>query len=363
MKVLIISGSYPPIRCGVSEGTVKLSTYLRKLGVTTKILTSTAAHKDDWSLPLINSWTFGALGTVLKTVTAEKPDLIHIEYPAIPYGRKPFINFLPLFLRLRFPRIPVVIRVHEYHDASLLGRIRILITVLFANRLVIPNRESIEKISRILPWKKFDHIQIGSNIAVIPLSDKLRQDLIGRFELGQKQVVTYFGLVDPSKGVEQLLSSLDQWPANSKLVIATHYNNQNDFHRQLKQLVDESRGQAVWTGFLEEPDISGILQLSDLVTLPFDQPISLRRGSMLAAIVHGIPVITTGPASPPLIDGENIIALPDNESDTIAKAVNRLLTDDKLRKLLRVGALKLASNFDWTEIAKKHLRIYEELAN
>ncbi len=361
MKILMISGSYPPIKCGVSEGTVKLSTSLRALGHSVRILTSTQAMQDDWSMPAVPKWTWAATGIVLRAVKSEGPDIIHIEYPAVPYGKKPFINFLPLILRLRFPQFPVIIRAHEYHDASWLGKVRVLVTIFFASAIVIPNPESFQKIKLLLPWKRLVHIPIGSNIGVIPASSALKQKLRRRYGLSGQKLAIYFGFIDPSKGVKELIESTKRWTDKTKLLLATHFDPANEFHREIQKAVEESQGQVVWTGFLPEEEISTLFQLADLAVFPYDQPVSMRRGSLIAALVHGVPSITTGPAVQPLRNHENCLTLENNQPATIASVVNELLEHPELSKLIRSSALKLASNFDWTSIAQKHAEIYQSL--
>src|SRR5690606_22549500 len=59
-------------------------------------------------------------------------------------------------------------------------------------------------------------------------------------------------------------------------------------------LAPEGLGQAVQrTGWLPPEAVSAHLQACDVVVLPYRDGASLRRGSLLAALVHGLPIVTT----------------------------------------------------------------------
>jgi glycosyltransferase involved in cell wall biosynthesis len=107
--------------------------------------------------------------------------------------------------------------------------------------------------------------------------------------------------------------------------------------------------------------ISVALSLADVVVLPFDQPVSMRRGSIVAAICHGSCVVTTGPADEVLVDGKNCILIPNNAPTNIARAVSGLFDKPKLAKLIRFNAKETSKQFNWEEIAKRHDSEYQRL--
>jgi glycosyltransferase involved in cell wall biosynthesis len=149
--------------------------------------------------------------------------------------------------------------------------------------------------------------------------------------------------------------------AGCKLVIVGEYDQHLAFHRELKALIASSKADIEWVGFLDDAATSGLLQVTDMVVLPYEQPVSLRRSTLLSSLVHGKPVITTGPASPPLINKQNCYLIDSNDPDTIVNAVEELRNNSKLSTMLAERAARLAADFNWERIASKHVELYQKL--
>ena len=69
--------------------------------------------------------------------------------------------------------------------------------------------------------------------------------------------------------------------------------------RALDALADELgvSAELIWTGYLEPPEVSAALLSADMAVLPYADGASFRRGSLLAVLAHGLPVITTTPGT------------------------------------------------------------------
>ncbi|MEI2691270.1 MAG: glycosyltransferase [Anaerolineae bacterium] len=98
--------------------------------------------------------------------------------------------------------------------------------------------------------------------------------------------------------------------------------------------------------------------------MPYRDGASFRRGSLMAAIAHAMPVISTEPAVtiPELRHGENIWLAPVRSPEALAEAAARLWQEPALRRQLSQGARELAGRFTWDAIADRHIEIYRELA-
>jgi len=109
------------------------------------------------------------------------------------------------------------------------------------------------------------------------------------------------------------------------------------------------------------------LATSDVCVLPYRDGASPRRGSLLAALTQGIPVVTTTPAPavydglPAFRDGEVARWVPVGDARAIAGAVQAILRDDLLAARLRVGAAAYAKRFTWPAIATQTLALYDTL--
>lgn len=82
---------------------------------------------------------------------------------------------------------------------------------------------------------------------------------------------------------------------------------------------------------------------------------------VLEALACGTPVVTANISSLPEVVGEaGILVNPYNTSD-ISQAIGKLLTDDKTYTMLKEKSPEQAEKFDWTETAKRTLKVFEDL--
>jgi len=135
------------------------------------------------------------------------------------------------------------------------------------------------------------------------------------------------------------------------------------------------RDELIWTGYLEPPEVSAALLSADMAVLPYADGASFRRGSLLAVLEHGLPVVTTtggkGQGSnseigeqqtwPELVDGDNALLVQPGDVEGLVRAIERVAVDSKLRLRLAEGAEKLADLFSWARIAEAHIALYRRL--
>lgn len=357
-KVLYISGSWPPIKCGVGDYLNNLTQYINSDWV---VITSAAADSSDSVFNIVKDWKFSDWPIISAKITEVNPDIIHYEYPSTQFGRKPFPNFLPRYIKKQFPQIPLLATVHEYHDASKLGKKRIEFTLKPFNNIFVSNIEDQKALSSKFPSKQFELVRVGSNIPVAKMGPLKKRRIYKELNPSNKDLVVYFGYIDPSKGVGNLVTSMAEWGSNSRLILATEHNPENPYHTELNKQIVAVNQDIHWTGYMPSDRISAALQLASVVVLPFDQPISMRRGSLIAALSHGCTIATTGPAAEVLIDQKNSWLMPDNSPNNITRAIGGLLGEPKLAKLIGLNAKETSKQFEWKEIAKQHDSEYQRL--
>ena len=83
----------------------------------------------------------------------------------------------------------------------------------------------------------------------------------------------------------------------------------------------------------------------------------------LEAMACGCPVVTSNTSSLPEVVGEAGIMVNPYDTDSLAQAMRRVLTDDKLRdKMVRRG-LEQAKKFSWEKTAAQTLEVYEKVGD
>ncbi len=111
-------------------------------------------------------------------------------------------------------------------------------------------------------------------------------------------------------------------------------------------------------GVLPSDDIERRLSESD-VLLFLRGGISSRRGSALAGLACGLPVVAfEGPETGPPITEAGVLLSPEGDRPALANNLTRVLSDDALRNDLRKRSLEAREKyFSWNVIARKFLQV------
>ena len=181
----------------------------------------------------------------------------------------------------------------------------------------------------------------------------------------------YFGFLNESKGADTLLRALVQLDERHQLVFiggqtgSSDPNNNQAFLTGLRQLItalglDE---RVHWTGFIPDERVSAFLHAADVMVMPYRDGVSLRRGTLMAALAHGRSLITTTPTAPTpeLVHGQNVWLVPPDDPTALTAAIRTVLADESLQRRLGEGALQVAGLFTWEKIATETAVFYQTL--
>ncbi|MDO8689669.1 MAG: glycosyltransferase family 4 protein [Dehalococcoidia bacterium] len=399
MKVLLISGEFPPLIGGVGDYTACLAASLCDMGVQVAVLTSRAAGRSAFPFPVraeVPNWDFGCWARVRREIARHRPDLVHIQYQAAAYGLHPAINLLPALLRLTDRGIRALVTFHDlrvpyvFPKAGPLREKMLRLMARGCRGVICTDAADLDSVSRWSLRSRAFLIPIGSNIPVAPADPKApaapgssAEALPGRLDgvcanvLCQEDVLIlgYFGLLNQSKGVELLLRAyhlVRQRGKSLRLVMIGADLGDSDptnvaYARRVRAMASELDvdGSICWTGRLTAADTSRALQGLDFCVLPYVDGASFRRGTLMAALSHGLPVITTAPSyhpvggdGPSLSDGENCRLVLPGDVGQLAEAIEELASSVSLRERLAAGAIDLARHFTWGEIARQTVAAY-----
>jgi glycosyltransferase involved in cell wall biosynthesis len=358
----MVTGEYPPDVGGVADYTALLARHLSALGVEPRIVTGLG-----WDLSCLSRIAALAAGC----------DVVHLQYQPAAYGLRGAITLLPVWLRLTRPGMPVVTTFHDLRAPYLFpkaGPLRRLVVHLLLRSSHAAIFSAAEDLDASGPGPYRRCIPIGSNVSLHPLPAGGRAALRARVGVERDEsLVGFFGLLNASKGLETLLDALvlarQHGTAARLLLIGEplgHSDPRNratsaDLQRHIARLGLTDRVHT--TGWLAADEVSAYLQACDLVALPYRDGASARRGSLLAALAHGLPIVTTAaPGRRPFLehDGQALLVPPD-EPSALAAALERLAADAALRARLSRGAAQAAERFDWQTIASATLQLYQEV--
>lgn len=380
MRILFITGEYPPQPGGVGDYTQRLGQALVRNGHEALVVT---VVKRKWQLWQVTTdgdralptpagragWGIGSLGRLTRLVHQLRSDWCHIQYQTGAYQMKIGVNLLPLLLRRS--RLPTAITYHDLLPPYLFpkaGVVREWVTLLPARtaRVVIvtnPEDETTLRAARVRPHL----IPIGANID--PVLPEGYDRSIWRADVGvsdEMPLIGYFGLLSPGKGIDLLIDLIADQPAWRLLIIGGAATSPTDrvYAKTIQQRLETLalRDRVIITGHIAAEQVSAFLHACDLIVLPFRDGASLRRGSLLAALAHGCAVITTPPASPATAAAlTGVVHFAAAHPESLKTAIISLLSNPNARLRLSEAARQAARRFDWQNIAAAHLELYRSL--
>ncbi|MFN8484828.1 MAG: glycosyltransferase [Anaerolineae bacterium] len=385
-SVLFVAGEYPPAQGGLGDYTRELGRALIAQGQACRVLTlavpgvpvQDSATPDDPPVSrAVRRWNWPAWGTV--RATAAQADIVHIQYQTAAYGMHPVANALPWLLRRR--RIPVVTTYHDTRIPYLFpkaGRVRDWATFALARWSDTTIATNNEDAAILRPAaRRLAVIPIGSNIAPMATEADGAAWRAGHGIGPDVPLLVYFGFVNRAKGADTLVDALARLRAMgmpARLLMLGGQVGASDPTNQA--FLAETRAQAerlgvaeamLWTDFLPEAEVSAALTAADVAVLPYRGGVSLQRGTLMAALAHGLPIVATRPTHPtpgplPGLTDDVDAALTAPESPTaLAETVAALLADPARRTRLGAGARALAARFHWDTIARQHVEVYREV--
>jgi glycosyltransferase involved in cell wall biosynthesis len=316
-------------------------------------------------------WRLRELPTVLgRLAEAGNETIVHIQYPAVAYRRNPMINLLPALLRGRRPSVPVVVTMHDARVTRMRRRAR-MAPMLAAARAVVhvdaPDRPYLDR------WTWLNRpltvcIPVGATISPILTSAADRQICREELELnGPDPVVAFFGMLYAHKGLEELVEAIGLLRSNGRpvrLLVIGDFDRETPFEAEVTELLREGRAQGwtVWRRGADAMGASRALRAADVAALPFHSGAASNRSSLLSALAHGLPTVTTrGPATPPDFDTQFPVGLvPTRDAAALAEAIAAQLDSNRGADPVFQSTCSAAIP-SWSRVAEEHLKVYEYL--
>ncbi len=298
MRILLISGSLPPMKCGVGDYTGNLAKALaRREDTSVAVLTDVAATPippdfDFQVFPISQGWKMADFFRIADAARGWRPDLVHIQYPTQGYGTSYLPWLLPTLFRIL--RVPIVQTWHEYHMEKVR---RNLLNAVLGGGLIAVRPDFKGMMPRWYRWlvhrKRFAFIPSASAIPLVRLTDGERLATQSRFALPSTNLVAYFGFVHPAKQVEMLFEIAD--PLKDHLILICDLNSDDEYQKTILSRLNQEpwTGKVTVTGFLPAEDVGRILALADAVVLPFRDGGGIWNTSIHAAVTQGTFALTT----------------------------------------------------------------------
>jgi glycosyltransferase involved in cell wall biosynthesis len=277
----------------------------------------------------------------------------------------------PDFIPPRFGAKKTVITVHDlafllFADIQTADSLRyyaggIRRAVKQADRIIAVSAATRDDLVRLLdvPRQKISVIWEGLHPQFRPMESDAVRPILDRYHLPDDYIL-FVGTIEPRKNIPNLLKAYALLKTRPKLVLV---------------------GQKGW---LSDPVFDAIhaLKLTEEVVWLEDVPFTDLPALYNGARVHILPSLYEGFGFPPLeamacgtptivsdrgalreVAGEAALFIDPDAPESIAGALEQLLTDDSLRADLRARGLEHVKQFTWRAAAEKTLALYEEVLN
>ena len=372
---------------GVGAYTAEIAAALVARGWQVSVLTSRAARPSVHAYPqtpseisvypVMHNWRWHLFADGVRWAKKIGADWLHVQYQTAAFGMHPAINLAPAWWRRQGVRVA-----WTYHD--------ILVPYLFpkagawlrrwvtdlparvCDLTIATNAGDERHLSRLA--RNLATIPIGSNIHARTLTPDERSARRAQRGYGEDDVVIgYFGFLNRSKGgldlVETVARLRADLPTVHLLMIGEQVGASDPSNYAYLEEVKEAirhhglEERVIWTGYEPDAEVSADLAACDLLLMPYLDGASLRRGTLMAGLVHGCAIVTTTPAAPipELVDGRDLIYVPPGDVEAAAEAVRRLVRDPARLAMLRENARAVSVAFTWEGIAAAHERCYLSL--
>ncbi|MGE3074494.1 MAG: glycosyltransferase family 4 protein [Dehalococcoidia bacterium] len=324
------------------EGENGIGDYARRLcdALVRHQFLATHVQHDDWSIR--------GMRRLRASLRELNPCIVHLQHPQGLYGRSVAPQLMALIQ-------PMVVTLHESSRyGPVRGRARLAPFTVRSQRIVVTSEFERRYVRQFAPW-------CSSRLEVIPIASNVPSRPHSSGEGAAAKTVVFFGSLRPDRGLEAFLELspllLRRLPGAECLVIGSPVPTSVAYAQRLRARYADAP--VTWIGGLNHNEVADTLAQARVAYLPFPDGASERRGSVLAALGCGLPVVTARgkQTTAELASG---LALSEGREQSLA-AIERLMTDDAAWQELSGRGREYAARFSWDEIARRHIALYESV--
>jgi glycosyltransferase involved in cell wall biosynthesis len=379
MRIGIVTGEYPPMAGGVGAFSRELGRALAEQGHAVYVFTRVDASQSgeagiDVAGAVAGKWGWGVNRQIARWAVKNDLDVVNVQFQTAAFNMHPAVHWLPG----QIAGALVAVTFHDLRAPYLLpkaGPLRRWIVrrlAAAADGAIATNRADERTLREIWGINTVARIPIGSNVRTTPPPGYDRAGWRREMDLGDGDLlVSYFGFLNASKGgltLIEALAALRERGVPAHLVMIGGRAGASDpsdraYAAQVDALIAMHKldPHITRTGFVADEAVSGYLLASDVTALPYEDGVSLRRGSLMAALAHGRAIVSTHPreAEPELAGA--VETVPPGDGDALADALCALWKDAARRERLKRAVLEAAAHFSWERIAAQTADFFRTL--
>lgn len=372
IKIAFLS-TYPPRECGLATFTQDLITAFDSSGeIDAKVIAVTNMENYVYDSKVIAKIAQHEQADYIKTareLNNSDIDLLVIEHEYGIFGGEHGAYILDLINNLE---IPVVTTFHtilpkpDPKQQSILNELgkksEKVITMARNTKPLLKSvygidPEKIEMIHHGVPKRPFQS----------------RESLKIKYGYNNRQIISTFGLIGPSKGIEHGIEAISKVVMDHKdvryLILGqTHpaLKEEGDAYRnKLEELVenlDLSDNVEFINKYLSKDEIIEYLQLSDIYMTPYlgkDQAVS---GTMAYAVGYGKAIISTPYMyAKEMLSGDRGFLAEFSNPDSLAECIKNIIKNPNIKAKMERDTMKLGRTMYWDKIAQCYLEVFSNI--
>lgn len=368
MRILMVTPTYPPTKCGMADYTERLCQNLSKTNdvyvLTTKIKNTSTKNN---VFRVMNNWSILEYEKVKKFTDFIKPDIMHIQYHENDFPKKKLAAFLPFLFRKKCKIIT------SLAFFNLRQPFFVQMIMKHSHCLTVTTEQDYLTIAKKFPkyknkvYKVFDGPNITDDGNFVDRKKIRKQLNVKEDEI----LLVNFGFLKEDKGIEEIIFALRDvlnrgYKVKVLMISEFHHdknlkNYQNKIRLTIKKLALENN--IIWSGYVEKNQVSNYIKSCDIGVMPFRDGISGMRSSYWSLLSHELPTITTRSefVPPGLENKKNTVLIPSQNYKELSKAISFLINNKSLKKMIGKNGKKIVDEkYGWTRIVREIVGIYDK---
>lgn len=372
-RIMYITGSFPRFGDGIGDAAGKLYQAMPDKEKIRLITTDDPAIKEYinekkyQNVTLVKDWKIGSVNDILKIIKKEKIHKLLIEYAGNGYGRDLAISFLPLRIKMHNfflkEKVECHLRLHEFTMCRPARKLFTYPLVWFCDHIDTPSFVEYLHLKESY-GRKVVKSAIGSNINWRTEKKAFKKGP------GDKIKLAFFGGIYPGKGIERLIEIWGEiekkYPDTYEYQLLGGFpknrtNVFDDYQTSIQKSIEEKglKEKITVSGFLSEEEIEDWLDQVDIAVLPYEDGLTLRRGSFLAFLGRNVAIVTSmgDPQANALFRDAKGVKMC-NGTKEMVKAIRSYSENDRYYEAGFDNG-RFRSYFEWEQIAVKVLNCFK----
>lgn len=308
-------------------------------------------------------------GDVADLLNSANFDAVCLQHEYGIFGGDGGCNIVELLTRLKMPVVTTLHTILADPNPVQRGAMRRIIDA--SSKLVVMSEKGRELLQSVhdVPLSKIEVIAHG--IPDFPFLDPKQAKAKLGFQ--GKAVILTFGLLSPSKGIENVIDALpsiiEACPNAVYVVLgATHphlVRDQREAYRE--SLMARARELNIedhvvfFNQFVDQPTLLDFISMCDVYATPYLNEAQMTSGTLSFSFGLGKAVVSTPywHANELLADARGVL-VPFGDVKALSKEISILLTDDARRDAMRKRAYVESRSMTWAQTAKRYISVFEK---